>query len=87
MNYGCIVIPEGLLNHIATYKHLIIELNMLFKETEGDYHEMARKLFADLEYAKSRLTPWSFSLFNSLPDFTKTQLLTEREMSGAIRIN
>jgi hypothetical protein len=26
-NYGCILIPEGLLNHVAAYKHLIEEIN------------------------------------------------------------
>jgi 6-phosphofructokinase len=29
-NYGCVLIPEGLLNHVAAYKHLIDELNELF---------------------------------------------------------
>jgi 6-phosphofructokinase len=29
-NYGCVLIPEGLLNHVATYKHLISEINTLF---------------------------------------------------------
>ncbi len=29
-NYGCVLIPEGLLNHIAAYKHLIEEINKLF---------------------------------------------------------
>jgi 6-phosphofructokinase len=26
-NYGCGLIPEGLLNHIAAYKHMIEEIN------------------------------------------------------------
>jgi pyrophosphate--fructose-6-phosphate 1-phosphotransferase len=29
-NYGCVLIPEGLLNHVATYKNLIGEINYLF---------------------------------------------------------
>lgn len=29
-NYGSVLIPEGLLNHIAAYKHLIDELSDLF---------------------------------------------------------
>lgn len=29
-NYGCVLIPEGLLNHVAAYKHLMMELNELF---------------------------------------------------------
>jgi pyrophosphate--fructose-6-phosphate 1-phosphotransferase len=26
-NYGCVLIPEGLLNHVAAYKNLIEEIN------------------------------------------------------------
>ena len=29
-NYGCVLIPEGLLNHVAAYKHLIEEINGQF---------------------------------------------------------
>ena len=29
-NYGCILIPEGLLEHVSSVKHLIIEINALF---------------------------------------------------------
>ena len=71
MNFGCVVVPEGLLNHIATYKHLIIELNQLFHDSKDGYYELARKMFSDNAFAKEKLTPWSFSIFNSLPDFIR----------------
>ena len=29
-NYGCVLIPEGLLSHVAAYKNLIDDLNNLF---------------------------------------------------------
>jgi 6-phosphofructokinase len=29
-NYGCVLIPEGLLNYVAAYKNLIQEINQLF---------------------------------------------------------
>lgn len=34
-NYGAILIPEGLLNHVAAYKHLIDEINDLFSECKN----------------------------------------------------
>jgi pyrophosphate--fructose-6-phosphate 1-phosphotransferase len=34
-NYGCILIPEGLLNHVAAYKHLITEINDLFSDVSS----------------------------------------------------
>jgi hypothetical protein len=33
------------------------------------------------------LTPWSQSLFNSLPDFMKQQLLIEHQLSGSIKLS
>ena len=33
------------------------------------------------------LTPWSHSLFNSLPHFMKQQLLIERQLSGQIKLS
>lgn len=35
----------------------------------------------------SALTPWSHSLFLSLPEFLKQQLLIEREMAGSIKLS
>lgn len=72
-NFGCILIPEGLLGHVAAYKNLIDELNQIFiTEVEDlDCDEISQKLFTDENYAKEHLTPWSFSLFMSIPDFLK----------------
>lgn len=33
-NYGCVLIPEGLLNHVAAYKHLIEEINKVFSNVK-----------------------------------------------------
>lgn len=32
------------------------------------------------------MTPWSLSLFNSLPDFFKTQILMHREIEGSVKL-
>lgn len=34
-NYGCVLIPEGLLNHVAAYKHLIEEYNIIFGQCKN----------------------------------------------------
>ena len=33
-NFGCVLIPEGLLNHVAAYKHLMDEINEMFKNCQ-----------------------------------------------------
>jgi diphosphate--fructose-6-phosphate 1-phosphotransferase len=47
MNYGCVLIPEGLLAHISAYKHLIMELNDIFRDS-SDKHDERLKLFNEL---------------------------------------
>ena len=87
-NYGCILIPEGLLKHVSTFYNLMIELNEMFGATKSDAE--ARELHAKLnDDAESRklLTPWSYSQFNGLPEFFKQQLLTEREYGGAAKLS
>lgn len=38
-------------------------------------------------FLRKFLTPWSHSLYMSLPDFFKQQLLIEREMAGSIKLS
>lgn len=45
-NFGAILIPEGLLNHVSAYSSLIKELNEIFREVES--HEERDKLYEDL---------------------------------------
>lgn len=46
-NYGCVLIPEGLLNHIAAYKHLIEEINTLFSgcQNRQETKEVSHKFY------------------------------------------
>jgi len=78
-NYGCVIIPEGLLSHISSFKHLIKELNQLFSKCDSieDIVEIQEKLYKDNKYIRSVLTPWSFTLYETLPGFMKIQLVTE----------
>ena len=46
-NYGSVLIPEGLMNHVSAYKHLIDELNELFAEcvTHEDKQILSTRLY------------------------------------------
>jgi hypothetical protein len=76
------VIPEGLLNHVDSYKHLIDELNDLFSELKDrkEALELASKLYENEGFVKESLTPWSYSLYTTIPDFIKKEILFEREI-------
>lgn len=86
-NYGCIIIPEGLLAYISSFNQLIIEINKLFRDasTVQQQEELQSKLTNE-EFIKTLLSPWSYSLFASLPDFFKQQFLMNREVEGSIKL-
>ena len=69
------------MKQISSFNNMIIEMNTLFSncKTDEEINQLQKKLADDAEI-KNLLTPWSYSLFNSLPDFFKQQILTEREM-------
>lgn len=72
-NFGTVLIPEGLMAHISAYKQLIVELNEIFSEckSSGDTQDLQDKLYRDDTTVKEKLSPWSFSLFVTLPDFMR----------------
>lgn len=92
-NFGTVLIPEGLLGHLPHFKTLIDELNEVFlkeelkNKSENNKNSIGEKLLTDINYLKSLLTPWSFAYFIDLPDFTKKQMLLEREAHGSIQLS
>ncbi len=51
-NYGCVLIPEGLLNHVAAYKNLIDEINVLFADCKNrlEAKELSVKFYENESY-------------------------------------
>lgn len=80
-NFGVVLIPEGLLAHVSAYKHLILELNDIFREskTHEERLQLYENLYKDDAFAREKLTPWSYSLMTTLPDFMRRQLIYEQE--------
>lgn len=88
-NYGCVLIPEGLLNYVAAYKNLIQEINQLFANCHNrkEAKILSQKLYDNEKGVMDSLTPWSYSLYSTLPEFLKKQLLFEREIEGTTKIS
>jgi len=87
-NYGCVIIPEGLLSHVSAFHQLLSELNKLFEniEEEEEQDALQQKLSDDVA-VQTLLTPWSYSLYATLPDFFKQALLLQREIGGEIKLS
>ena len=88
-NYGSILIPEGLLSHISAYNNLIKELNEVFStcKSGSEAQKLAEKLFMDDSFMKEKISPWSFSLYATLPDFMRLQLVNEQQISGEVNLS
>ena len=85
LNFGTILIPEGLIEFIPAMRVLIQELNDLlaqndeFVSLEGDD--------AKREYVKSMLTPASCELYRSLPKAIARQLTLDRDPHGNVMVS
>lgn len=88
MNYGCIIIPEGLVLNLPAVKTLIDEINALFGGITDpqEFKAMKEKLLNE-EELKPLLSAWSYGLYSSLPTFTKQQLCVDREMAGQLKLS
>lgn len=79
MNFGTVLIPEGLLAHLPNFITLIEELNKFMANNDDE----ANKLL-DQEFAATVLSPWALARFLSLPEFFRKQLISGREIHGGI---
>lgn len=77
MNYGTVLIPEGLLHHLPLFVSLIEELNQLLNTHKSP----------SIEKVISSLSPWGAAQFTALPPFIQTQLLQERDVHGGIQLS
>lgn len=60
-NFGCILIPEGLLNYLPSFRTLFDEINRIFVGlNDKDTFDTAMRMAVDEEYLKAQLTPWSY---------------------------
>lgn len=85
-NFGVVLVPEGLIEFIPEMKMLIQELNdllakhaVLFSNAKS-FDEM-KNLLCD------KLSPASFTLFSSLPQFVAMQLLMDRDPHGNVQVS
>ena len=85
LNFGTILIPEGLIEFIPAMKTLIAELNELLSDNEDfialNSDEEKR------EYVKGMLTPESTEVYRSLPKGIAKQLTLDRDPHGNVQVS
>ena len=85
LNFGTILIPEGLIEFIPAMKTLISELNELLAENE-DFIALNSD-DEKREYVKGMLTPESTQVYRSLPKGIAKQLTLDRDPHGNVQVS
>ena len=86
MNYGTVLVPEGLIEFIPECKELIQQLNEL---TAAEHQLKMANMTPDekVKYMCSHLTEKNKHTLNSLPDALGRQLMLERDPHGNVQVS
>lgn len=85
LNFGTVLIPEGLLEFIPDMKSLIEELNdILAESTQFKNFKTDEK---KRSYILSKLSPYNAEVFDSLPLFIAKQLTMDRDAHGNVQVS
>jgi pyrophosphate--fructose-6-phosphate 1-phosphotransferase len=86
MNFGTVLIPEGLLEFIPEIKGLIAELNDMLAHNEEEFKSL--KLDEEQHaYVMGKLSNDNDKIFKSLPLFIAKQLTLDRDSHGNVQVS
>lgn len=85
LNFGTVIIPEGLIEFIPAMKKLISELNDFLAHNQEEYDLVRRS--AKREYIISKLSPANSEIYASLPETVARQLTLDRDPHGNVQVS
>ena len=85
LNFGTVLIPEGLIEFIPAMKKLISELNDLLAHNE-DFNELQGD-DAKRDYVKTMLSEESRQIYRDLPKNIAYQLIKDRDPHGNVQVS
>ena len=85
LNFGSVIIPEGLIEFIPAIKNLISELNDFLAHNQEEFDLVRRS--AKREYIISKLSPANSEIYASLPDTVARQLTLDRDPHGNVQVS
>lgn len=80
-SFGTVIIPECLLTYLTQYNTMIKEIDKYLSCLTSLFKSNIHDIKAGL---KEKLTPWTYELFNSMPDFFQKQIFTDTDIHGNI---
>ena len=85
MNFGTVLIPEGLIEFIPVMKRLIAELNEFLAHNQDEFDLVRRS--AKREYIINKLSPQNSEIYASLPHSVARQLTLDRDPHGNVQVS
>ncbi|MCF7855130.1 MAG: diphosphate--fructose-6-phosphate 1-phosphotransferase [Candidatus Pacebacteria bacterium] len=86
MDFGVVLVPEGLIEFIPEMKALIAELNELLAENDA-YFKSLEYTDDKLQFVNSHLGAGPSQTFSSLPGDIQLQLLMDRDPHGNVQVS
>ena len=85
LNFGTVLVPEGLIEFIPAIKKLIAELNDVLAANQAEFDTVA----ADnkIQYIVGKLSAANAAIFKSLPESVSRQLALERDPHGNVQVS
>lgn len=85
LNFGTILIPEGLIEFVPAMKKLIAELNDLLASND-EFNSLATEE-EKRQYVKAKLTPASAAVYSDLPKGIARQFMLDRDPHGNVQVS
>ncbi len=86
MNFGVVLIPEGLVEFVPEMKKLIAELNDIMAKDAEEFGKL-KGFEAQAEWLSKKLSKGSGATFASLPAEIAKQLLMDRDPHGNVQVS
>jgi pyrophosphate--fructose-6-phosphate 1-phosphotransferase len=85
LNFGTVIIPEGLIEFIPAMKKLINELNDFLAHNQEEFDLVRRS--GKRDYIISKLSPENAEIYASLPETVARQLTLDRDPHGNVQVS
>lgn len=85
MNFGTVLIPEGLVEFIPAMKALIAELNDFLAHNQAEFDLVRRS--GKRDYIIGKLSPENSEIYASLPEAVARQLTLDRDPHGNVQVS
>ena len=85
MNFGTVLVPEGLIEFIPAIKKLIAELNDMLAANQAEFENI--EVEEKLAYVTEHLSAENAAIFKSLPTEVAMQLALERDPHGNVQVS